>query len=138
MIVSWRSIRLANSSNCLGRVQPSCSLSSSLSIFISASFNMIVSVEDGLSAKEVLYMLCQSIVIVIVSFIHPWLAPKVDERIKAKMRNSTALTMTFVFAIAFTYTVNFTQSLIVSVLFFYVKAMLIKSFSCGVFRPRNS
>lgn len=90
---------------------------------------MIVSVEDGLSAKEVLYMLCQTIVIVIVSFIHPWLAPKVDERIKAKMRNSTALTMMFVFAIAFTYTVNFTQSLIVSVLFFYVKAMLIKSYS---------
>lgn len=90
---------------------------------------MIVSIEDGVSAKEMLYMLCQTLVIVIASFIHPWLAPRVDDKIKSRMRNSTALTMMFVFAIAFTYTVNFTQSLIVTVLFFYVKSMLIKSFS---------
>lgn len=90
---------------------------------------MIVSIEDGVSAKEMLYMLCQTLVIVIGSFIHPWLAPRVDDKIKSRMRNSTALTIMFVFAIAFTYTVNFTQSLIVTVLFFYVKSMLIKSFS---------
>jgi len=92
-------------------------------------FNMIVSFTDGLDAQEVLYIFCQTFVIVIISFIHPWLAPKVDDKIKSKMRNSLGVTMLFVFCIAFSYTVNFIHSILITVLFFYVKSVLIKWYS---------
>lgn len=90
---------------------------------------MIVSFTDGLDAQELLYIFCQTFVIVIISFIHPWLEPKIDEKKKSKMRNSLSLTMLFVFCIAFSYTVNFTHSILITVLFFYVKSALIKSYS---------
>ena len=90
---------------------------------------MKVSFEDGLDTQEMLYILCQTFVIVIVSFIHPWLSPRVDDRVKSKMRNSIALTMLFVFCIAFSYTMNFTHSLVITVMFFYVKSLLIKTYS---------
>ncbi len=90
---------------------------------------MKVSFEDGLHAQEMLYILCQTFVIVIVSFIHPWLAPRIDEKIKSKMRNSVALTILFVFCIAFSYTMNLVHSLVITVMFFYVKSLLIKTYS---------
>ena len=90
---------------------------------------MKVSFEDGLDAQEMLYILCQTFVIVIISFIHPWLAPKVEDKVKSKMRNSIALTMLFVFCIAFSYTVSFVHSLVITVMFFYVKSFLIKTYS---------
>lgn len=90
---------------------------------------MKVLFEDGLNAQEMLYILCQTFVIVIISFIHPWLSPRIDDKTKSKMRNSVALTMLFVFCIAFSYTVNFIHSLVISVMFFYVKAVLIKTYS---------
>jgi Kef-type K+ transport system membrane component KefB len=96
---------------------------------MSASFNMKVSFEDGLDTQEMVYILCQTFVIVLISFIHPWLAPKVEDKVKSKMRNSIALTMLFVFCIAFSYTVNFIQSLAITVMFFYVKSLLIKTYS---------
>lgn len=94
-----------------------------------ASFNMKVTFEDGLNAQEMLYILCQTFVIVIISFIHPWLAPRVEDRVKSKMRNSIAFTMVFVFCIAFSYTVNLVHSLVITVLFFYIKSLLVKSYS---------
>lgn len=97
--------------------------------FMSASFNMKVSFEDGLDTQEMLYILCQTFVIVIISFIHPWIAPKVEDKVKSKMRNSIALTMLFVFCIAFSHTVNFIHSLVITVMFFYVKSILIKTYS---------
>jgi len=90
---------------------------------------MIVSFADGLDVQEMLYILCQTIVIVIVSFIHPWLAPRVDDKVKTRMRNSTALTILFLFCIAYTYTTNFLHSLIITVLFFYVKSALVKTYT---------
>ena len=90
---------------------------------------MIVSLEDGLNVQEMMYILCQTFVVVIISFIHPWLAPRVHDKIKSKMRNSIGLTILFVFCIAFSQTVDFTHSLIITVLFFYVKSVLIKSYS---------
>jgi Kef-type K+ transport system membrane component KefB len=98
-------------------------------IFMSAAFNMKVSFEDGLDAQEILYILCQTFIIVIISFIHPWLAPRVEDKVKSKMRNSVALTILFVFCIAFSYTVNFIHSLMITVMFFYVKSLLIKTYS---------
>jgi len=96
---------------------------------MSAAFNMKVFFEDGLDAQEILYILCQTFIIVIISFIHPWLAPKADDKVKSKMRNSIALTMLFVFCIAFSYTVNFIHSLVITVMFFYVKSLLLKAYS---------
>jgi len=97
--------------------------------FMSAAFNMKVSFEDGFDAQEFFYILCQTFVIVIISFIHPWLAPRVEDKVKSKMRNSLALTMLLVFCIAFSYTVNFIHSLVITVMFFYVKSLLIKTYS---------
>ena len=90
---------------------------------------MNVVLEDGLSATELLYIFCQTFVIVIISFIHPWLAPKIDDKVKSKMRNSILITILFVFCIAFSNTASFFQSLIISVLFFYVKSALIKFYT---------
>lgn len=90
---------------------------------------MKVSFEDGLHAQEMFYILCQTFVVVIISFIHPWMAPRIDEKIKSKMRNSVALTILFVFCIAFSYTMNFVHSLLITVMFFYVKSLLIKTYS---------
>ena len=90
---------------------------------------MKVSFENGLDAGEILYILCQTFVIVIISFIHPWLALGVKDTIKSKMRNSVALTILFVFCIAFSYTLEFTHSLVITVMFFYVRSLLIKAYS---------
>ena len=90
---------------------------------------MKVSFEDGLNAQELLYIFCQTFVIVIISFIHPWLSPRIDDKIKSRMRNSLALTMLFVFCIAYSYTVNFIHSLVITVMFFYVKEVLTKTYS---------
>jgi len=90
---------------------------------------MIFSLEDGLKVREMFYILCQTFVIVIISFIHPWLAPRIKHKTKSKMRNSIPITMLFVFCIAFSYTMNLIHSIMITILFFYVKALLIKAYS---------
>lgn len=90
---------------------------------------MEVVIEDGLSVRELLYLLCQTLVLVMVSFIHPWLAPSIDERQKSRMRKSHVLTFLFVFAAAFSYTNGIRQSLLIAVLFFYVKSLLVKAYA---------
>lgn len=90
---------------------------------------MKVDVEDGLDTKELLYISCQTFVIIVISFIHPWLSPQIDEKVKAKMKKSTLLNMLFVFSIGYSYTVNILHSLFICVLFFYFKSLLIKFYS---------
>jgi len=90
---------------------------------------MKVVLTDGITLMEVMYLLCQSFLVVLVSFIHPWLTPTVDEKTRKKMRQSTILTFLFVFSIAFAATSSILQALIISFLFFYLKAVLIKYYS---------
>lgn len=90
---------------------------------------MKVSFEDGLNAQEMLYILCQTLVIVIISFIHPWIASRIDDKTKSKMRNSVALTILFIFCIAYSYTMNVLHSLAITLMYFHVKEALIKTYS---------
>tara|TARA_Y100001936_G_scaffold250463_2_gene303310 strand:- start:271 stop:549 length:279 start_codon:yes stop_codon:yes gene_type:complete len=88
---------------------------------------MKVDLKDGIHAQEVLYLLCQSFLIMIISFIHPWLAPNVNERVKKKIRNNPVMTYLFVFALAFTATGGHVlQSVLIGFIFFYMKTFLLK------------
>lgn len=90
---------------------------------------MNVKVSDGLSVTEVLFLICQSFTIVILSFIHPWMRPEIDDRVRIKMRKSVILNLLFVFCFAFSYTSKFYQSLIITALFYYLKMMLVRVYS---------
>ena len=85
-------------------------------------------ITQNIDLQEILFILCQTFVIVIISFIHPWFAPKIGEDIKNKMRNSIFFTIIFVFCLSFSYTKGFYQSMFVVFLFFYLKSFLIKLF----------
>lgn len=90
---------------------------------------MKVVLTDGITPMEVLYLVCQSFIIVLVSFIHPWLAPNVQQKTRRKMQNNVVLTFLFVFSIAFAATSKIYQAMIIAFLFFYIKAMLLRYYA---------
>lgn len=80
----------------------------------------------SLSFHDILYLVSHTFIIIILSFIHPWLVPNVDEKTRKKMRNNILLIMLFVFSIAFSQTQNVGHSLIILTLYFFLKRMLLK------------
>ena len=87
---------------------------------------MGVQLDDGLNWEEAIYLLAQSFVVMVITFIHPWLAPNTSNKTIQNIRKSTAFTTAFVFALAYTYTMNLRHALIVTVLHFYLKTAVVK------------
>lgn len=79
--------------------------------------------------KEAVLLTAQTVLVVIVSFTNSWTMTHVPENVKMRMQRSTFLTMLFVFSLAYTYTTDFSHSLIILFLFFGIKALLIKAYS---------
>ena len=84
---------------------------------------------DGVQWHEVLQLMSQTFLVLIISLIHPWLNPVIPKRVLARMRANTFLTILFVFAIAYTYTLDIAHSIIVVVLFHYMKAALLRAYA---------
>lgn len=90
---------------------------------------VLVDLDDGLQWDEGLYILAQTFVVMVITFIHPWLAPNAPQKTVQKIRHSAVFTSVFVFALAYSYTMNLRHSLIITILHFYLKTIVLKMFS---------
>ena len=78
---------------------------------------------DGI---DLLSIFANSFLIAVVSFISPWLAPTVSDRVKQRMRKSTVFTALFILALAYSYTSDAISSLIILLFYFYIRLAILK------------
>lgn len=92
---------------------------------------MSVNLEDGIDFEEALLLLSQTMIVVMIGFINPWLNVSVPKDVRIRMQKSPLLGAIFVFALAFSYTRSIAHSLLIVFLYFYLKTMFIKLYSRG-------
>ena len=83
-------------------------------------------VDGEVSFRDILLGCSQTLMIVLIGFIHPWLSQNVPKTVKTRMQHSTVLAALFVFSFAFSYTQDLLQSIVTIFLYFYLRAALIK------------
>ena len=75
---------------------------------------------------DLLSIFANSFLIAVGSFISPWLAPTVSDKVKQKMRRSTILTSFFILCLAYSYTSSLMSSLIILLFYFYIRMTMLK------------
>jgi hypothetical protein len=66
-------------------------------------------------------LISKTLLVITISTIHPWLAAGIPKRARERLQRNHIVVALFAFAFAYSMTTNFQQSIIITVLFFFLR-----------------